>query len=60
MQIITVWFNGKFLWVSKAVADQLGIKDGHKAASQSEFNGILKANAEHNIAVCKAMLHPNN
>lgn len=60
MQIITVWFNGKFLWVSKAVADRLGLNEGHNATSQEEFNGILRANIDHNLAVCKAMLHPEN
>jgi len=60
MEQITVWFDGGYLWVSKAVADRLGLNEGHNATSQEEFNGILRANAEHNIAVCEAMLHPEN
>ena len=60
MEQITVWFDGGYLWVSKAVADRLGLKDNHKATSREEFKEIFKANAEHNIAVCEAMLHPEN
>ncbi len=60
MEQITVWFNGGYLWVSKVVADRLGLKDNQTVASQEEFMGILKANAEHKTAVCEAMMHPKN
>lgn len=60
MERIAIWFNGGYLWVSKVVADRLGLKDNQTVTSQEEFMGILKANADHNIAVCEAMLHPEN
>jgi len=55
METITVIYNGMMMLVSKFVADQLQIKDGHKIQTQTEFWKMLSANAEHNLTAIKGI-----
>lgn len=57
---ITVWDNGKNLFVFKAVAEMLDLKDGQQIRTEKEFLNVLQQNATFGIATCNQMLSNSN
>lgn len=57
---IRAYYNRQIVLVSSAVAEMIGIKDGHIIKNDDELWSILKQNADYMIAFCKAMLSNKN
>lgn len=60
MNTVTLWFEGNALTVSKVIADQFELQNHSIIESESLFWQVLRANASHNILICKQQLTPKN
>jgi hypothetical protein len=56
MDCITVYFYGQSLLLQKDYADLKGLKQGYMIKSESEFWGILRGHAEHQISKLEMLI----
>lgn len=58
--MITVYYKGSGLLLSKIVAERFNLKNGQTIYSERLFWEVLGANAEHGIMTCKAAIWAEN